>query len=195
MWRVDHEVERDGVSGLISIMGGKWTTYRAMAEDTLDAVQKHLGGGAECSTLQHPLLGSQDYTPELWRALMKQYGTAELTARHLAGKYGACAADVLQLAKNEPDLGRSIIEGLAPIRAEVVFSARDEQAATIEDVLACRIGLQLYGWREALRAAPIVAELLAHELAWPEAAQREAVNDYAAKIKAWMRTSGIAASD
>ena len=46
-------------------MGGKWTTYRAMAEDTLDAVQKHLGGDGECSTLQHPLLGSQDYTPEL----------------------------------------------------------------------------------------------------------------------------------
>ncbi|MGA7913837.1 MAG: FAD-dependent oxidoreductase [Candidatus Acidiferrales bacterium] len=191
----DHEVERDDASGLISIMGGKWTTYRAMAEDTLDAVQKRIGGGGECSTLQHPLLGSQDYTPELWQTLMKQYGIAALTARHLAGKYGACAADVLELAKNDPDLDRPIIEGLAPIRAEVVFGVRDEMAATIEDLLARRIGLQLYGWREALRVAPIVAELLARELAWPDAAQREAVNEYGAKIKAWMRTSGIAAAE
>ena len=52
----DHVVERDPESGLISILGGKWTTYRAMAEDTLDAAQKYLGGGGRCSTLEHPLL-------------------------------------------------------------------------------------------------------------------------------------------
>ncbi|MGC1673150.1 MAG: FAD-dependent oxidoreductase, partial [Candidatus Acidiferrales bacterium] len=191
----DHEVERDGASGLISIMGGKWTTYRAMAQDTLDEVQKHLGGGGECSTLQHPLLGSHNYAPEYWRSLMERFAVGELTARHLAEKYGACAAGVLELTKHEPDLGRPLLEGLAPIRAEVIFGTREELAATIEDVLARRTGLQLYGWQDAMRAAPAVAELLARELGWPDDAKREAVNEYLAKIRKWMETSGIPAAE
>ncbi|MFZ0519963.1 MAG: FAD-dependent oxidoreductase [Candidatus Acidiferrales bacterium] len=191
----DHEVESDGASGLISIMGGKWTTYRAMAEDTLDEAQKHLGGGGECSTLQHPLLGSQNYTPEFWHALVKQYGVAELTARHLAEKYGACAPVVLELTKNETDLRRPLVEGLAPICAEVVFAAREELAATVDDVLARRIGLQLYAWREATRAAPAVAELLARELGWSDTAKREAVDEYVAKIRNCMLTAGISATE
>jgi glycerol-3-phosphate dehydrogenase len=190
----DHEVECDGASGLFSIMGGKWTNYRAMAEDTLNAVQIQLGGGGECCTLQHPLMGSLNYTLELWRALTKQYGVAELTARHLAEKYGSCASDVLELAEREPDLARPLLKGVAPIRAEVIFGAREELAATIEDVLARRTGLQLYGWQEAMRAAPNVADLLARELGWAEAAKREAVNEYLAKIEKWMQTSGISAA-
>jgi glycerol-3-phosphate dehydrogenase len=188
----DHEVERDGASGLICIMGGKWTTYRAMAEDTLDEAQKYLGGGSKCSTLRHPLLGSDHYAPEYWRALMERFGLGELTARHLAQKYGSCASDVLELAAKEPDLGRPLLEGLAPIQAEVVFAVHEEMAETIEDVLARRIGLQLYGWREAVRAAPAVAELLARELGWPDAAKREAVKQYLTKIRTWLQTSGIA---
>ncbi|MGC1255226.1 MAG: FAD-dependent oxidoreductase [Candidatus Acidiferrales bacterium] len=191
----DHEVETDELSGLISIMGGKWTTYRAMAEDTLNAVQKQLGGGGACSTLQHPLMGSRDYTLDLWQTFAKQFGVPELTARHLAEKYGACASDVLDFAKNEKGLAQPLVEGLGPIRAEVIFGAREELAVTIEDVLARRTGLQMYGWREAMRAAPTVADLLARELGWPEAAKREAVNEYLAKLEKWMQTSGIPAAE
>lgn len=187
----DHEVERDGASGLFSIMGGKWTTYRAMAEDTLDEVQKHLGGGGECSTLRHPLMGSRNYTHELWQTLAKQYRVSEVTARHLAEKYGLCGSEVLELAEKEPDLARPLLEGLAPIRAEVTFGARKEMAAAIEDVLARRTGLQRYGWREAMRAASTVADLLAPELGWPEAAKREAVAAYITKIQKSMQNSGI----
>ncbi len=99
------------------------------------------------------------------------------------------------LRRTEPDLARPLLEGLAPIRAEVIFGARAELAATIEDVLARRIGLQLYGWRDAMRAAPDVADLLARELGWPEAAKREAVIEYLAKIEKWMQTSGIPAAE
>ncbi|MGA7851916.1 MAG: FAD-dependent oxidoreductase [Candidatus Acidiferrales bacterium] len=191
----DHEVESDEASGLFSIMGGKWTTYRAMAEDTVNAVQKQLGGGGECSTLQHPLIGSLNYTLDFWQTLAKQFGVPELTARHLAEKYGSRASDVLELAEKEPDLARPLVDGLAPIRAEVIFGAREELAATIEDVLARRIGLQMYGWQEAMRAAPNVADLLAREPGWPEAARREAVNEYVAKIEKSMQTSGISAAE
>ena len=119
----------------------------------------------------------------------------ELTARHLAEKYGSRASDVLELAEKEPDLARPLVEGLAPIRAEVIFGAREELAATIEDVLARRIGLQVYGWRDAMRAAPDVADLLARQLGWPEAARRETAIGYLAKIEKWMQTSGIPAAE
>jgi glycerol-3-phosphate dehydrogenase len=190
----DHVVECDPESGLISILGGKWTTYRAMAEDTLDAAQKYLGGGGQCSTLEHPLAGSQNYTADYWQTLVQQFGVTEPTARHLAQKYGACAPDVLGLTKKDPDLAAPLVEGLAPIRAEVVFAARNEMAATIEDVIARRIGLQLYGWREAVRAAPAVAELLARELGWTAIAKREAITEYQAKIGGWMQKSGTVTS-
>jgi glycerol-3-phosphate dehydrogenase len=190
----DHIVEHDPETGLISILGGKWTTYRAMAEDTLDATQKYLGGGDKCSTLEHPLKGSQNYTPNYWQTLMQEFGVTEITARHLAQKYGACASDVLKLVKKEPDLAQPLVEGLAPIRAEVVFAARNEMATTIEDVLGRRIGLQLYGWRDAIRAAPTVAELLARELGWTEAAKCQAVTEYEAKIDGWIQKSGTVTS-
>ncbi len=188
----DHEVELDRVSGLISVMGGKWTTHRAMAEDTLNVVQKYLGAaGRRCSTLSHPLLGSDGYAPDYWQSLAARFALSEPTARHLAEKYGVCARDVMKLAEVEPDLARPLLEGLAPIRAEVVFGARDELAASIEDVLARRIGLQLYGWRDSIRAAPAVAELLARELGWLEDAKQQAIAEYLAKIEGLIEKAGI----
>jgi glycerol-3-phosphate dehydrogenase len=188
----DHEVELDRTSGLISIMGGKWTTHRAMAEDTLDAVQKYLGdAGSRCSTLSHPLLGSDGYAPEYWQSLAMRYALTEPTAHHLAEKYGACAPDVMKLAEADSDLARPLLEGLAPVRAEVVFGAREELALTIEDVLARRIGLQLYGWRDAICAAPAVADLLARELGWPDTARQQAIADYVAKIQGLIEKAGI----
>ena len=188
----DHEVELERASGLISIMGGKWTTHRAMAEDTLNAVQKYLGdAGRTCSTLSHPLLGSAGYAPDYWQLLATRYALTEPTARHLAGKYGMCAPDVMKLTETQPELARTLLEGLAPIGAEVVFAARDELAVSIEDVLARRIGLQLYGWRDAIRAAPAVAELLARELGWPENTKLQAIAEYVAKIQGLIEKAGI----
>jgi glycerol-3-phosphate dehydrogenase len=188
----DHEVEFDPASGLISIMGGKWTTHRAMAEDTLNVTQKYLGDTRrKCSTLNHPLLGSDGYAPGYWKSLAQRFGLTELTARHLAQKYGVCAPDVMKLAETDPDLAHPLLEGLAPIRAEVVFAAREELAVTIEDVLARRIGLQLYSWRDAIRATPAVAELLARELGWPESAKQQATSEYVAKIQVVIEKAGI----
>ncbi len=191
----DHVVETDPATGLISIMGGKWTTYRAMAEDTLDQAQKHLGAeGRKCSTLQHPLLGSNGYALDYWRTLISQFGIAESTARHLAEKYGTDASQVIELAKSEPHLAEPLIDGLPPLRAEVIFAARQELAATIDDVVARRLGVEIYSWRDALRAAPAVAELLAVELGWSETQKSESIIGYAGKIKRWSEQSGISAN-
>jgi glycerol-3-phosphate dehydrogenase len=155
-------------------------------------VQKYLGdAGRKCSTLSHPLLGSDGYAPDYSQSLAARFALTEPTARHLAGKYGVCAPEVMKLAEAEPDLARPLLEGLAPIRAEVVFGVRDELAASIEDVLARRVGLQLYGWRDAIRAAPAVAELLARELDWSDSAKQHAMSDYVTKIQILIEKAGI----
>lgn len=188
----DHEVEFDPASGLVSIMGGKWTTHRAMAEDTIDEVQKHIGGASgPCSTLNHPLVGSEGYSDDYWETLAAHFGISEVTARHLAQKFGTRADHVMELVKSDPFLAELIVSDALPILAEVVFAAREEMAATIEDVLARRTGLQLWSWKDAIRAAPSVGALLGRELGWRDEQTRTAVDDYVAKIRDFMQKSGI----
>jgi glycerol-3-phosphate dehydrogenase len=188
----DHVVELDPESGLISAMGGKWTTYRAMAEDTIDAVEKYLNGSTTaCLTKNFLLGGSEGYSLGYWRSLMRQFGLSELTAQHLAAKFGTRAQDVMGLAALDRELAAPLVEGLAPVRAEVVFAARDEMAISIEDVLARRIGLESYGWREAIRAAPAVADLLTREFGWSEAAKLEAVDQYIERMGSLMQKAGL----
>jgi len=189
----DHEVELDPDSGLISILGGKWTTYRAMAEDTIDHVQRYLGASViDSPTRHHPLCGSENYSADYWRTLMTGYRVSESSARHLAGKFGTRAPQVLQLAVEQPALMQPIIVGLAPLRAEIVFAIREEMAESIEDILARRIGLQVYDWRLAIQAAPVVAFHLAQELGWSPSETDHAVERYTSKVNRMLETIGLA---
>ena len=188
----EHEVEIDERSGLISILGGKWTTYRAMAEDTIDAVQRSLEHSVRPSgTRTHVLAGGEGYNEDFWRELVRQSGAEEATARHLAAKFGTRAADVIALAQEDPSLGEPVVPGAPPLRAEIVYSIRQEMAVTIEDILARRIGLQYFSWDLATRAAPIVAGYLARELAWSDVQKRDAVRDYTGKIQRMQGAVGL----
>jgi glycerol-3-phosphate dehydrogenase len=187
-----HEVEVDSLSGLISIMGGKWTTYRAMAQDTIDAVQKFLGVSiSQCRTLNYRLLGSEGYSADYWKALTQLYAVPESVARRLAGQFGTRASCVMDLAKEEPELATPLAEGLAPTRAEAAFAIRNEMAVSIEDILSRRIGLQTHSWKQAIRAAPAVADLLARDLGWSEKGKQEALSQYFEKIRDLMETAGL----
>jgi glycerol-3-phosphate dehydrogenase len=188
----DHEVELDQSSGLISILGGKWTTYRAMAEDAIDAVQTRLGGeGTYCTTLNRRLAGSENYTPDHWKTLVSRFSIAEATARHLAEKFGTRADRVLALATADSHLATPIVSGAAPILAEVAYSARNEMAITLDDVLARRTGIEPWSWKDAIAAAPAVAAVLANELDWSAAQQSEAVAAYQSRIQQRMSLAGI----
>jgi len=186
-----HEIEVDAGSGLISILGGKWTTYRAMAEDTIDRVQKQLGGSGSSMTHHHLLAGAAGYHSEYWRGLTSEYGLAEDSARHLSQKFGTEAAAVLALAKQNIEMKEPIVQGAAPIRAEVVYCAREEMAVTIEDVLARRIGLQNFSWALSTEAAEVVATLLGRELGWPPEQTSRAVEDYVSKIERQWQALGL----
>jgi glycerol-3-phosphate dehydrogenase len=190
----DHEVEIDGGSGMVSILGGKWTTHRLMAEDTINAVQRVLEEAVTASpTRRHALVGSSGFTAEYWKTLADEHGLAEATARHLAQKFGTRAGDVLALVKADRALADPLVEDVPYIRAEVVFAARNEMAQTIEDILARRLGLQLFDWRKSIRAAPVVGALLEQELGWPREQRDRAVDDYVAKINGYFEALGLAA--
>jgi len=190
----DHEVEVEAQSGLISIMGGKWTTHRAMAEDTINAVQKSLGRRVKPGvTVDHALDGSKDYTADYWRELVRDFGVSEATARHLAQKFGTNATKVMELAKGEPGLAEPIVAGFAPLRAEVAWCARNEMAMTIEDVLMRRTGLQIFSWQAAISAATPTAAILAKELGWSADRQRASVEEYVSKIRRWLELAGLPA--
>ena len=188
----DHEVELEEGSGLVSVLGGKWTTYRAMAEDAIDTVQRSMNtpvGG--CRTADHQLNGAAGWNPDYWETLEARYRISRNTARHLSQKFGTNAMKVLDLIAQDPRLENPIVEGQPPIQAEIVYGVRNEMAMSIEDILARRIGLQLYGWSIAATAAPVVGAHLARELGWSPAHQQRAVTEYVNKIHHLMEVAGL----
>ena len=189
----DHEVEIDAKSGLISILGGKWTTHRLMAEDTVNAVQRALTGEiSQCKTRDHRLAGGEGYTANHWQSLVKEFAWKEETVQHLTAKFGTRARKVLELIRTDATLSAPLVKGLPPICAEVVYCVREEMAMTIEDILARRIGLQLLDWQKTIEAAPRVGELLAREFRWSAEEERKAVFAYTSKIDEFLIALGLA---
>lgn len=183
----DHEVELDSTSGLISILGGKWTTHRLMAEDTIDAVQREMGGPVTpCVTRQYPLAGASGYHKDFSKDIEKEYSLPADVARHLTGKFGSSTLNILELLDENPSWTARIAAGLPVIQAEIVYCIRNEMAETIEDLLARRTGAQLYGWKLALQAAPGVAALLATEKNWNADRTTAAVAEYSIKIQGFL---------
>lgn len=188
----DDVIEVDSASGLISIMGGKWTTHRAMAEDTIHRVQQALGvPETDSQTRTHVLYGGEGFTDDYWKQLCRKFPISEKTARHLAGKFGTASHDVLALASENTALIQPILEGGGAICAEVVYSVRHEMACTIEDVLARRFGMQFYSWSDAIEAAPTVGSLMAAELGWTTAYTQDAITEYVKKIEHLFETAGV----
>lgn len=141
-------------TGVITVTGGKLTTYRDMAEDTVDAVADRLGRSARCRTKRLALVGA---------------GGADAGAGsepHLHGRYGDEAATVAALVADDEHLGRPLVPGLRYLRAEAVFAVRHEMATTLVDVLTRRTRAHLQDRAASLHAAHDVADLMATELGW-----------------------------
>jgi glycerol-3-phosphate dehydrogenase len=188
----DDVIEVDPASGLISIMGGKWTTHRAMAEDTIHAVQQALGlPHTESKTRNHILYGGEGFTDDYWKRLCREHPISEGTARHLAAKFGTASQKVLELTIGSPNLLQTILPGGRAIRAEVVYAVRYEMASTIEDVLARRLGMQFYSWIDCIEAAPVVGSLMQKELEWTKVATRDAVASYVQEIHHLLDSAGL----
>ncbi len=155
-------------SGLITITGGKLTTWRRMAKQVVDRLVERDGLEAPCRTEEIPL-----GLPVEPRSLPYAPSVDEETRRLLAGRYGYAAADVIMLAAEDANLARRVVSGLPDLLAEARFAARREQALSVGDVLLRRTRLGLLDARalcapdaEAPRA---VAQALAFEHGWDEA--------------------------
>jgi glycerol-3-phosphate dehydrogenase len=128
---------------MITITGGKLTTWRRMAKMTVDRIVERDGRDAPCVTHQVPL-GMPVDAAELPRV----DGVPEEAYAQLAGRYGHAAHDVLRVAGERPELAAPIQPGMPDLLAEAAYAARHEQAATVGDVLLRRTRLALTAARE-----------------------------------------------
>ncbi len=158
-------------SGMITITGGKLTTWRRMAKMTVDRLVERDARDAPCRTQEIPL--GQAISPQ---ELPRVEGVSEESYRALAGRYGHAAHDVLALAAERGELAQPIVPGLPDLLAEAVLAARREQARSIGDVLLRRTRLGLLAARqlttpEAVASGPvrIVGDVMARELGWDAA--------------------------
>jgi glycerol-3-phosphate dehydrogenase len=162
----DHLINIDR-SGLVTVCGGKWTTYRHMAEDCVDqaATLAQLPDKA-CVTHHLPIHG--------FHSAAKELGTLAV--------HGSDAYEIRKLIESDATLGAQMHQSLPYIKAEVVWAVRHEMARTVEDVLARRTRALFLNARAALAMAPTVADLMALELGWDEvtrAGQLAAFHDVA----------------
>ncbi len=163
-------------AGVITVTGGKLTTYRKMAEDTADAVVRSLGRKASCRTKKLPLLGAQDPAPD---------------DEHLALRFGSLATEVLTLAATDADLAAPLVGGLPYLRAEAIYAVREEMATTLDDVLSRRTRARLLGRDATAAAAESVARLIAPELGWDEARITSEVDSYRAALEHERTSAGL----
>ncbi|MGQ0617019.1 MAG: glycerol-3-phosphate dehydrogenase/oxidase [Acidimicrobiia bacterium] len=167
--------------GVVTVAGGKLTTYRAMAAQTVDAVLGVVGRRREGRTIggsvtrRLPLLGAAGFAATVASA------NGDETLAHLAERYGDGARSVLSLADGpdgDPSLRRPLVPGLPYLRAEAVYGARFEMALTVDDVLARRTRARVLARDASVAVASEVAALIGPELGWDEAEQARQAEAY-----------------
>jgi glycerol-3-phosphate dehydrogenase len=157
------------VPGLASIAGGKFTTYRLMARDVVDAAVADFDRSVPGSvTDQVPLLGADGLAavqPAVGR-LAEDYGVPRAAVEHLLGRYGTLAAEVLELVKGDAALGRPLATGHPYLRAEVAYAVSHEGALHLEDVLMRRTRLSIEAADSGAAVAAEVAVIMGRLLGW-----------------------------
>ena len=160
-----HSVHDSG-DGVVHVTGGKWTTYRLMAEDTVDALSPYVPHLAKVRTKSLALYGVDEWRP----------GSPLET--HLYHRFGADARSILELIRERPDLADTPIAAQPYVGAEFIFCAREELTTSLTDLLTRRTRAHLIDARATLAAAPTVAALVAVDMGWNE-------NDVAAQVRSF----------
>ncbi|NIJ55116.1 glycerol-3-phosphate dehydrogenase/oxidase [Dyadobacter arcticus] len=186
----DHEVEVDSVSGLVSLLGGKWTTYRLMAKDTIDQADAIFFQTNACTTDQHMLAGGEHYNTEFWKELVEKFDFDEDISKHLVKKYGSRAGLVGELTSAEPALKERLVAKYPYIKAEVVYTVRNEMVITPRDFLARRTRLEITDWQETLNCLPVVTDLMARELEWDAEQKGMQAASYEMEIRTFISNAG-----
>jgi glycerol-3-phosphate dehydrogenase len=158
-------------SGLVTIIGGKWTTYRQMAEDSVDKLIEVAGlPNKKSVTRTLPIHGSRAVN-----------GSQDPLAI-----YGTDEESLLNLVRENPELGESLSPGMKIIKAQVVWAVREEMARTIEDFLARRSRALFLDARESIRMAAEVARIMARELGKDSGWEADQVTSYSNLAKSYL---------
>ena len=165
-------------SGMITVTGGKLTTYREMAQDAVDAAVRAMASAGE----PLPRRARRGRTRSL--VLRGAAGWREAAKRdaHLGGRYGGEAAVLEAMTAADPTMAEPLVPGLPYRRAEALYAARYEMATTVDDVLSRRTRSRLLGRDATAAAADDVAALLASELGWSEAERAAQVDRFRAAL-------------
>jgi glycerol-3-phosphate dehydrogenase len=179
-----HEVVPSG-EGFVTIVGGKLTTYRRMAEDTVNCVlHRHAGTVSPTRTLL--LDGAEGLAEELprLRDRARRLGLSRRAFLHLVRTHGTSAGMILDVVAERPALGETLAEGHAHIAAEVVWAVRQEMAVAVADVLLRRTGLAHMLPGHGTEIGPRVAALMGDELGWTPDTRAEQMRRYAQQAAA-----------
>ncbi|SMQ72421.1 glycerol-3-phosphate dehydrogenase [Plantibacter sp. VKM Ac-1784] len=175
------------VPGLVVIAGGKWTTYRVMAKDAIDAAVDALDGKIPASATENiALLGAEGYQAA-WNKrgkIARAFGVHTARIEHLLNRYGVLTDELLDLIKDDPTLAEALPGADDYIGAEVVYAASHEGALHLDDVLARRTRISIEAWDRGVSAAPVAAKLMGGVLGWDEERIEKEVSYYLKRVAA-----------
>ncbi|MGD0766407.1 MAG: glycerol-3-phosphate dehydrogenase/oxidase [Dehalococcoidia bacterium] len=187
----DFEID-SGPEGLVSIAGGKLTTCRAMAEKLVDSViardgQRFGWKTKPCRTEETPLAGGimdgfESYSRSARTVLEESWGLPPTVAERLLHTHGTEHVKVLAYALRDPRLLHPLADGCPVLRAEALYAVEEEMALTLEDFMARRTELMLFGAGNGLAAAGAAADLMGSALGWSGRERRRQVEQYRAVV-------------
>jgi glycerol-3-phosphate dehydrogenase len=182
----EHAVSQT-VSGLVTVAGGKYTTYRVMARDAVDAAARSLPGSVPSSCTERiPLVGAEGYAA-LWNRrarLAAEWGLEPARVERLLGRYGARIEEVLEPIRERPALGRPLGGAEDYLAAEIRYAASHEGALHLDDALTRRTRISIETFHRGAGCAREAAELLGEVLGWSDVDRQREVAHYEARVRA-----------
>lgn len=173
--------------GLVSVAGGKYTTYRVIGKDAVEAALQDVPGQvSESTTEETPIIGADGYwalTNQL-DALAAKYGITVAQVDHLLNRYGSLIFDVLSYAKDDESLKKPITNAEGYLRVEAVYAAAVEGALHLEDVIARRTRISIEYDDRGMDSAQEIADLIAPILGWDDATKAKEVKLYQDRVVA-----------
>jgi len=174
-------------SGLISVAGGKYTTYRLMAKDAVDLAASRLPQRVPASTTDHlPLIGADGFAARVARTqkIASDAGLSVECVTRLLGRYGALVDDLIALIAERPELGEPLDGAPGYLRVEALYAATHEGALHLDDVLTRRTRISIETPDRGLQAARSICELVRDVLGWDEATAQREIEHYDARVRA-----------
>jgi glycerol-3-phosphate dehydrogenase len=174
------------VPGLVAVAGGKYTTYRVMAKDAVDALARGLEAVPPSATEDLPLVGAVGYKARFnaRQRIAERSGLHVSRIEHLLKRYGAEVDEILQILATHPELGQSIPGADDYLQVEAVYSAATEGALHLDDILTRRTRISIETWDRGVTAAEPIARLVAPILGWDDTKIKRELEHYRLRVEA-----------